>query len=217
MPRDDRIAPSLRASLDALDGGADPMRLSGPTDDLLRYGWASALLEMRADLMAVWAQSEDRARRRAVMRSPELDPATAEAVIAVRRSGMHTLGANPEAPIDLLAANPGARRRRAAVDAALPDGLGRLDEADPEEMVALGSPTVDLALARRAQLDEATAIALASRAHPVPDPWVLAIVADRHGAAVEHAVAGLAAGRRHAVAALRPTGYRPMDSAERPS
>lgn len=151
--------------------------------ELLRYGWISAALDLRPSLAWDWADAEDRAVRRAVMRSPELEPATAERVVATRRSGLHTLGSNPRTPIHLIAGRPGAMRRRAALDAAGALDLDVVEEApNRAELVALGSPTIDLVLARSARLDESTADALATRPHPVVDPWVAARLLHRFGA-----------------------------------
>jgi len=178
-------------------------------DDLLRYGEASATLEADPSLHEAWATSTDRAVRRAVLRSPAITAEVAGLVLATRRSGMHTLGANPAAPADLLDANPGAQRRRAAVDALLPDGLAAARRRpNRPDLVALGSPTVDLVLARAPSLDEPTAVALAARTDPPADPWVLAVLASRFGDPVRDALAGAAPARRRAVARL-------LDRAER--
>lgn len=168
-------------------------------DDLLRYGRASAALETDPSRHEAWATTGDRAVRRALMRSPVLPPHVAEAIVENRRSGMHTLGANPVAPIELLASNPGARRRRAAVDEVLPGGL---DEArahpDRDELVALGSGTVDLVLARAEALSEATAVALASRRDPPLDPWAAAVLVERFGQPVRDAFEAHASRSRQA-------------------
>jgi hypothetical protein len=174
--------------------------------DLLRYGRASAALEADPALHAAWATTSDRAVRRAIMRSPLLTADVAEAVVATRRSGMHTLGANPAAPIELLASNPGARRRRAAVDEVLPGGL---DEAaarpNRAALVELGSGTVDLVLARAEGLGEATALALAARTDPPLDPWVAAVLVERYGDPAREAFEAHASrSRRAAVRTLLP-------------
>lgn len=172
--------------------------------DLLRYGRASAELESRPELHLQWASTGDRAVRRALMRSPQLPPEAAELVVATRRSGMHTLGSNPVAPVELLARNPSARRRRAAVDEVLPDGPDQLlRDPNREELVDLGSGTVDLMLARAPGLEPATAVALAARADPALDPWAAALLVARFGAPVRDALADrMGADRRRAVAAL---------------
>lgn len=171
------------------------------TNDLRRYGEASADLEADPGLHRAWARATDRAVRRALLRSPALPPEVAATIVGARRSGMHTLGDNPVAPIELLADNPGARRRRDRLDEVLPGGLDDV-RADPNrpELVALGSGTVDLVLAHGGTLDEATAVALASRPSPPVDPWSLALLAGRFGELVWDA-AGRVHGRARLVAA----------------
>jgi hypothetical protein len=186
----------------AADRGPAPFRPAG--SDLLRFGWASAVLDAHPQLLLPWAGSDDRTVRRAVMRSPDLTEEAAELVVATRRSGMHTLGANPAAPIELLARNPGAWRRRQAIDEVVPGGLAEVAASpDRPALVDLGSPTVDLAVARAAALDEAQALRLAARADPPIDPWVAAVLVERFGAPVWEALRTHAAsGRLAAVAAL---------------
>jgi hypothetical protein len=151
-------------------------------DDLVRYGWASAVLDHHPELLLPWATATDRAVRRAVMRSPALGPIEASALVATRRTGMHTLGANPATPIDLLRDNPGARRRRAAVDAVLPCGLAAVeDDPNDRRLTDLGSGTVDLAVARAGRLSVETARRLIERDRPPVDPWVLAVLGTRTG------------------------------------
>src|SRR5687768_3633597 len=101
---------SPRCSSEALDHAlrTDPARLGPRGDDLLRYGWASAAIDAHPELHRAWAETGDRAVRRALMRSPALPPDVAGLIVATRRSGMHTLGSNPETPIELLADNPSA-------------------------------------------------------------------------------------------------------------
>jgi hypothetical protein len=142
--------------------------------DLRRYAEASAALERDPSLHEAWARSPDRAVRRALMRSPALAADVAATIVGVRRTGMHTLGSNPVAPAVLLEGNPGAQRRRAAVDALLPGGLADV-ERDPNrlELVELRSPTVDLVLAHAAGLDERTAAALLERG---VDPYVRSLL-----------------------------------------
>lgn len=146
-----------------------------PAPGLHRYGWASARLDLEPELLMVWAATEDRDLRRAVMRSPELERAAAELVVATRRSGMHTLGMNPAAPVDLLRSNPGARRRRARLLELVPGGLDevRATPGTPHQ-IAAGSPTVDLVLARHRSLPSGAAEALLGRSDPPVDPWVAA-------------------------------------------
>ncbi len=177
----------------------------GPRPDLLRFGWASAVLERFPRLHLDWATSPDRAVRRAIMRSPDLPPIAAEAVVAARRSGLHTLGGNPVAPAELLHRNPGAQRRRRAVDQALgADGLrGAERRPDRPGLVDVGSATVDLVLARSDRLGLATAQQLVGRTSPRPDPWVLARLAARFGDPLWSVVEGsVPADRRRAAAAL---------------
>jgi hypothetical protein len=184
----------------AADGPAG----TGPRQpELLRFGWASAVLDAHPELHLSWADAIDRAVRRALMRSPRLPPEAAELIVATRRSGMHTLGANPVAPAGLLAGNPGAQRRRAAVEACLPEGLdGASRRPDDPGLAALGSPTVDLVLARSPALDPTTAARLAGRSRPAVDPWVLAVLAARYGARVRAAPGHASRPRLAAAAAL---------------
>lgn len=151
-----------------------------PSTGLTRYGWASARLDLEPGLLHHWADHEDRSIRRAVMRSPELDPESAELLVATRRSGMHTMGLNPVAPLELLGSNPGARRRRRRLLQAVPGGLDDVqhDPGGPGQ-VAAGSPTLDLALARHPDLPAAAAFDLLERATPPVDPWVGALLAVR--------------------------------------
>lgn len=159
------------------------------TPDLLRYGWASAAIETRPELLSEWAGHPDTAIRRAVMRSPQLTEAAAELVVATRRSGLHTLGSNPLTPIELIEARPAALRRRHALESAGADDLGRV-AADPNHIghVELGSPTIDLVLARSERLDADSAAALAGRSSPRVDPWVAAVLWDRFGDAVRDVI-----------------------------
>lgn len=181
--------------------GSATRELIGMTEqvapDLLRYGWASAALEARPALLLEWAGHVDTAIRRAVMRSPRLSPEAAELVIATRRSGLHTLGSNPRTPIELIEDRPGAMRRRRDIEGAGADDLDRV-AADPnhERYVALGSPTVDLVLARSAQLDERTATALVRRASPAVDPWVAAVLWSRFGEEVRDVIGDELSGER---------------------
>lgn len=182
----------------------DPARQGPEGDDLLRYGWASAALDAHPELHLPWAGTADRAVRRALMRSPSLPREAAELVVATRRSGMHTLGANPAAPSDLLERNPSARRRRAAVDEELPKGL---DDArgrpNRPTLVELGNGTVDLVLAHAPSLRRGTAVSLAERRDPVLDPWSAAVLVERFGEPVWEALAAHVRGaRRRAVTAL---------------
>lgn len=177
----------------------------GPRPDLLRYGWASAVLERHPDLHLAWATTPDRAVRRAVMRSPDLPPIAAEALVAVRHSGMHTLGANPVAPPALLVHNPGARRRRQLVDRALGgDGLAApVRRPNDPALLTAASATVDLMVTRASRLDLSTARRLAGRSDPRPDPWVLARLGSRFGAPVWDVVDdAVPAERRRAARAL---------------
>jgi hypothetical protein len=169
--------------------------------ELRRYGEASAELEDEPELHHEWAGSEDRAIRRALMRSPALPPEAAERIVETRRSGMHTMGSNPTVPIELLADNPGARRRRERVTEAAPGGPDEVS-THPNRLryVQVGSPTLDLVLARSDSLTLQTAVALAGREDPPADPWVLAILIARFGEPVEATVHSTAsAGRRAAV------------------
>lgn len=150
--------------------------------ELLRFGWASAALQFHPQLHHDWADSEDRALRRAVMRSPELPAESAERLVAHRRSGMHTLGANPAAPIELLGSNPSALRRRLAVDEVAPGGVVEIrSHPDRPGLIELGSPSVDLVLATSPALDEHHAETLASRVDPPADPWIAALLIARFG------------------------------------
>lgn len=172
--------------------------------DLLRFGQASADLDERPERHDEWAETTDRAIRRALMRSPRLTPAVAERIVETRRSGMHTLGSNPLTPDALLDSNPGARRRRERVLDAAPGGLDEVTaHPNRRRYVEAGSPTLDLVLARARGLRPATARALAGRRHPPPDPWVLAILVARFGADVDEILDRAAsAQRRRAVAVL---------------
>ena len=77
---------------------------------------------------------------------------------------MHTLGANPAAPIELLGSNPSALRRRLAVDEVAPGGVVEIrSHPDRPGLIELGSPSVDLVLATSPALDEHHAETLASR------------------------------------------------------
>ena len=184
--------------------GTDPARLGPEGPELLRYGWASAALDAHPELHLAWAGTADRAVRRALMRSPELPPEAAELVVATRRSGMHTLGANPVAPPELLERNPSARRRRETVDELLRSGLAAsVRDPNRQELIELGSGTVDLALAHARGLSAASAERLAARSDPVLDPWAMAVLVERFGEAVWAAHAAHASAvRRRAVAAL---------------
>lgn len=167
--------------------------------ELLRYGETSADLEDDPTLHHALAQSEDRAVRRALMRSPALPPEVAELIVETRRSGMHTLGSNPVAPIELLADNPGARKRRELVTAAAPGGIDEVDEKpDRDRYREVGSPTLDLVIARSAALELDTAVALAGRNHPPVDPWVLALLIARLGDPVADIVTTTASRSRRA-------------------
>ena len=182
----------------------DPARQGPDGPELLRYGWASAALDAHPELHLPWAGTAERAVRRALMRSPALPPEAAELVVATRRSGMHTMGSNPAAPLELLERNPSARRRRAAVDELLPGGL---DEArrhpNRAELVELGNGTVDLVLAHAPGLERSSARALASRRDPVLDPWSAAVLVERFGDPVWDALTARVRGaRRRAVTAL---------------
>lgn len=163
---------------DALSSGdALPRR-----PELLRFGWASAALQFHPVLHQDWAESEDRALRRAVMRSPALPPEVAEQLVAHRRSGMHTLGSNPAAPIELLGSNPSALRRRRAIDRAAPAGpIDIVSHPNRAELIELGSPTVDLLLAGAPALDDRHAEMLAGRTDPPADPWTIALLVARFG------------------------------------
>ncbi len=188
--------------------GASERELIATTDqvtpDLLRYGWASAAIAARPDLLLEWAGHPDTAIRRAVMSSPRLSPEAAELVVATRRSGLHTLGSNPLTPIELIEDRPGAMRRRRAVEAAGADDLdGVADDPNHERYVELGSPTVDLVLARSTRLDEHTAHALVGRSAPTVDPWVAAVLWSQFGDPLRDAIErGLSGGRRRAVRRL---------------
>jgi hypothetical protein len=170
--------------------------------DLVRYAEASADLDERPELHEQWAHAEDRAVRRALMRSPALTEHVAQALVETRRSGMHTLGSNPRAPIELLRSNPGARRRRERVLAAAPGGLDEV-AAHPNRRryVELGSPTVDLVLARAASLELDTAASLAERSDPPADPWVLAILVARFGDPIQGLVGSTASSARRSATA----------------
>jgi hypothetical protein len=182
---------------------SDPARLGPRGSDLLRYAWASAALDAHPELHAAWAGTEDRAVRRALMRSPQLTPEAAELLVETRRSGMHTLGANPAAPVELLERNPGALGRRTRLDRVLTDGLRTVTRDPRAALVELGSGTVDLVLARADALTDATARLLASRRQPPVDPWVLAVLVDRFGDGVWRAASGHASrSRLTATAAL---------------
>ena len=150
--------------------------------DLLRYGWASAAIDAQPDLMVQWADHPDTAIRRAVMRSTHLSAEVAELVVATRRSGLHTLGSNPLTPIELIDGRPGALRRRRAIEHAGADDLDRvMTDPNHESFLELGSPTIDLVLARSVHLDERIAADLAARAAPRVDPWVAALLWVRFG------------------------------------
>lgn len=174
------------------------------TPDLLRYGWASAAIEARPELLVEWAGHPDTAIRRAVMRSPQLTEAAAELIVATRRSGLHTLGSNPLTPIELIEDRPGALRRRHAIESAGADDLGRVAEhPNRERFREVGSPTIDLVLARSERLDADGAAALARRSSPWVDPWVAAVLWDRFGNAVRDTIErGLSGERRRAVRRL---------------
>jgi hypothetical protein len=177
------------------------------TSDHVRYALASQELLDDPSLHREWATSADRARRRAVMRSPSITPDVAELVVATGRTGMHTMGANPEVPIELLDRNPSARRRHERIDAVLAGGLADLRRGpNRPELVALGSGTVDLALALAPGLQEAVAVALAERTDPTADALTLALLVQRFGVPVRDAVARHASReRRRAVEALAGT------------
>jgi hypothetical protein len=201
---DDPANPDCDAATLARAEDADPARLGPDGSELLRYGWASAALDAHPELHLPWAGTGDRAVRRAVMRSPSLPSEAAELVVATRRSGMHTLGANPVAPVELLERNPSARRRRAAVLELLPGGL---DEArrnpDRPELVELGNGTVDLVLAHAPELSPEVARLLVARTDPLLDPWSAAVLVERYGAPVWRTwTAHVRGERRRAVAAL---------------
>ena len=170
--------------------------------DLLRYAEASADLEERPELHEQWAHREDRAVRWALMRSPALTEHVAEALVETRRSGMHTLGSNPRTPVELLDSNPGARRRRERVLAVAPGGLDEVTaHPNRQRYVEVGSPTLDLVLARAGSLRRSTAIALAERADPPVDPWVLAILVARFGDPIRSIVDRTASSARRSATA----------------
>ncbi len=151
--------------------------------DLLRYGWASAALDAEPALLLTWAGHPDAAIRRAVMRSPRLSEPAAELVVATRRSGLHTLAANPACPRPLLAGRPAALRRHDALTRAL-DGRSLQDVSEdphPERWIPLASPTLDLVLASSPHLDGEAARALATRRDRPVDPWVGALLVARSG------------------------------------
>ncbi|MGY6501190.1 MAG: hypothetical protein ACXIVQ_09915 [Acidimicrobiales bacterium] len=204
MPLDDVAFASAPPSTVEAAAGTDPGRLGPRGTDLARFGWASAALSAHPHLLHPWSATSDRAVRRALMRSPHLTAEAARRIVEVRRSGMHTLGSNPATPAELLEDNPGALRRRRAVDAVLPDGIaGLADHVDPEALVALGSPTVDLALACARTTDLDTAVGLAARTSPPADPWVLAVLLDRFGGPADEALGShVARARRQATVAL---------------
>lgn len=138
--------------------------------------------------------------RRALMRSPALPDEVAERIVETRRSGMHTLGSNPAAPAELLADNPGARRRRERIARAAPGGLEEIAEhPNRSRYVELGSPTVDLVLAHAEGLRADTAEALATRDDPWADPWVLAILVARFGERLSAVVADVVPAQRRRV------------------
>lgn len=158
-------------------------RTPGVTPDLLRFGWASAALDAEPELLLTWAGHPDASIRRAVMRSPRLSEPAAELVVATRRSGLHTLGANPACPRHLLAGRPAALRRHDALTRAL-DGRSLQDvsvDPDPERWIRLASPTLDLVLAASTHLDDDAALALATRRDRPVDPWVGALLVARSG------------------------------------
>ena len=196
---------------DEVERAADegPSAFGPRGDDLLRYGWASAVLEHHPELHLPWATSGDRAVRRAVMRSPALRPHEAAALVGSRRTGMHTLGANPAAPIELLDDNPGAQRRRAAIERVVPGGLAdvRRDPDDPR-LAGLDSGTIDLVVARAPDLRPETATRLAERTTPPVDPWVLAVLGARCDGplwrVVQRAVSPARLRAARALAALAP-------------
>jgi hypothetical protein len=103
---------------------------------------------------------------------------------------MHTLGANPMTPVELLGANPSARRRRTAVDEAAPGGVETIERRPNRVAVlSLGSPTVDLVLANAPTLDLRHAELLAARTEPALDPWSAALLVARFGTAVRDRLA----------------------------
>ena len=201
---DDPANPDCGPAVVERAAAQDPARQGPDGDDLLRYGWASAALDAHPELHLPWAGTVDRAVRRALMRSPSLPPEAAELVVATRRSGMHTLGANPAAPLELLARNPSARRRRGAVGEVLPKGLADARRRpNRPTLVELGNGTVDLVLANAPSLSRRTAVSLAERWDPLLDPWSAAVLVERFGEPVwEALVAHVGGARRRAVTAL---------------
>lgn len=183
-----------------MDSLLDP---TAPSSGLARYGWASARLDLEPGLLHDWADHEDRSIRRAVMRSPDLDPESAELLVATRRSGMHTLGMNPSVPVALLSSNPGARRRRSRLLRSVPGGLDDVQRhpGGPGQ-VAAGSPTVDLALARHPDLPPAAAFELLERSSPPADPWVGSLLAVRCRMPADELPTRWSAERRHSTRRL---------------
>jgi len=201
---DDPASPACRGAALARAAAEDPARQGPEGDELLRFGWASAALDAHPKLHLPWAGTADRAVRRALMRSPSLPREAAELVVATRRSGMHTLGANPAAPLELLERNPSARRRRDAVAEVLPKGLADARRRpNRPTLVELGNATVDLVLAHSPSLRHPTAVALAERRDPALDPWTAAVLVERFGEPVWEALTSHVRGsRRRAVTSL---------------